>query len=153
MKRESDSRFNILIGFYDDTKITDLLLHVLRGMHLPIFRIYIQTSIPWAQDVSGKDLQKFGLSITVATDLTKVESLDIALDLKTDRYYPHRKPYDVAVYIHRICNKTAVIKNLILGISRKLLNFHCMWSSSSRPSSITRRHYQEVKSLKSYHIW
>ena len=46
----------------------------------------------------------FGLNITITTNLTVANFLDITLDLRTGKHHPYRKPNEETVYIHKNSN-------------------------------------------------
>ena len=64
-----------------------------------------------------------GLKITIDIGLTRVNFLDITLDLETGLYKPYRKPGDKPLYISAYSNHPPqIIKNLPSGIERRLSN-------------------------------
>ncbi|MCP3852632.1 MAG: hypothetical protein GY694_20755, partial [Gammaproteobacteria bacterium] len=78
-----------------------------------------------------KDLHKmfkedFGLSITLDTNLTIVNFLDVTLDLHNEKFYPYRKPNDTPTYIHIHSNHPShVAKQLPIGINKRLNDITC----------------------------
>ena len=67
--------------------------------------------------------EEFGLKITLDTNLTIVNFLDITLDLHNDKFFPYRKPNDFPVYIHKESNHPPhVAKQLPISINKRLNN-------------------------------
>ena len=56
-------------------------------------------------DRTRKDIiqtfREFGLNITIDTNTTKADLLDVTLDLETGMYKRYRKPNEKLTYIHR----------------------------------------------------
>lgn len=78
------------------------------------------------KDIFKMFKQELGLSITLETDLTIVNFLDVTLDLHGEKYYPFRKPNDVPLYIHRDSNHPPhVTKNLPIAINKRLNEISC----------------------------
>ena len=86
---------------------------------------------------------KFGLKITLDTDLTVVNFLDVTFDLHNDRYYPFRKPNDTPLYIHKHSNHPPhVTKQLPNGINKRLNDI----SSSEELFNTAKSDYEEALS-------
>ena len=65
--------------------------------------------------------EEFGLKITLESDLTIVDHLDVTLDLHGEKFYPYRKPNDFPLYIHKQSNHPPhVAKQLPVGIEKRL---------------------------------
>ena len=68
-----------------------------------------------------KVFKDHGLSITIHTGLTKVNFLNVTLDLEKDEFKPFRKPGDKPLYVSALSNHPpAVLKNIPLGINKRL---------------------------------
>ena len=72
-----------------------------------------------------KDLHKLfkslGLKITLDTHLSKVDFLDVTLDLNSEEFAPFRKPNDTPLYIHSQSNHPKhIINNLPVAINNRL---------------------------------
>ena len=69
---------------------------------------------------------EFGLSITMDTNLTIVNFLDVTFNLSTNRYYPYRKPNDQPIYIHKESNHPPhVTKQLPNSVNKRLNDISC----------------------------
>ena len=67
-------------------------------------------------------LKKHGLMITISTGLTKVNFLDVTLDLEKGIHKPYRKPGDKPLYVNAKSNHPpAILKNIPLGINKRLV--------------------------------
>ena len=65
-----------------------------------------------------KDLD---LQITIKSNLKMVNYLDVTLDLKTEKYYPYKKPNDELLYINRHSNHPPnIVKHLPESIVNRL---------------------------------
>ena len=70
--------------------------------------------------------EEFGLSITLDTDLTVVNYLDVTFDLHNDKYYPYRKPNDQPLYIHKDSNHPPhIAKQLPMSVNKRLTEISC----------------------------
>ena len=70
--------------------------------------------------------EELGLTITLQTDLTTVNFLDITLDLHSEKYYPYRKPNDKPTYIHKHSNHPPhIAKQLPAAINKRLNDISC----------------------------
>ena len=66
--------------------------------------------------------KRHNLKITIATGLSRVNFLDVTLDLERGIYKPYRKPGDKPLYVNAASNHPPnVIKNIPLGINRRLV--------------------------------
>ena len=126
--------FDITMGAYDGAQISDLVgLLIIDKIkkNLPeiSFALYRDDGIayhpkmrPQGVDRIRKKLHelfgKIGLKITVETMLSKVNFLDITLDLKAQTYEPYSKPNDVPQYVHNESNRPPhVLKNIPLAVN------------------------------------
>ena len=65
-----------------------------------------------------KDL---GLDITIETNISTVDFLDVSLDLNTGLHKPYRKPIEKLTYIHKhSCHPPITFKNLVMNISKRI---------------------------------
>lgn len=151
------------MGSYDGAEIADLvglfILDTLRKRTQPHrSALYRDDGLAISSHMSGHSMDKFrkdlirifkefGLSITVTTNLTKVDYLDVTLDLETGKYYPYRKPNEDTTYIHRNSNHPpSIIRNLVPAISRRI-------SKLSADRTIFNRaapHYNEALAKSGY---
>ena len=70
--------------------------------------------------------KKNDLRITVDANLKIVDFLDVTLNLKTNTYYPFRKPNDMPLYIHKNSNHPEqIIRQLPDMINRRICQLSC----------------------------
>jgi hypothetical protein len=61
------------------------------------------------------------LSITIEINLSRVDYLDITMDLETGIFKPYRKPGDRPVYVSALSNHPPqVLKNIPVGIEQRM---------------------------------
>ena len=70
--------------------------------------------------------EQLKLSITLNTDLTVVNFLDLTFDLHADKFYPFRKPNDKPTYIHKDSNHPKhITKQLTASVNKRLNEISC----------------------------
>ena len=85
--------------------------------------------------------EEFGLSITLESNLTVVNFLDITLDLHNEKYYPYRKPNDKPIYIHRDSNHPPhVTKQIPKAINKRLNEI----SSDKESFDVFKKDYEKA---------
>ena len=68
-----------------------------------------------------KLFKELGLQITLETNLTRVEFLDVDLNLHQETFEPFRKPNDTPIYVHKLSNHPPhIAKNLPTAIEKRL---------------------------------
>ena len=68
-----------------------------------------------------KVFRDLNLSITIEVGLTRVNFLDVVMDLEKEIYKPYRKPGDKPLYVNSWSNHPPlVLRNIPLGINRRL---------------------------------
>ena len=68
-----------------------------------------------------KVFKDLGLTITIDVGLSRVNFLDVTLDLELDIYKPYRKPGDKPLYVSSWSNHPPrVLQNIPLGINKRL---------------------------------
>ena len=67
-----------------------------------------------------------GLNITIKTNLTSVDFLDICLNLRDNTYRSYRKPNSEPIYMNKSSNHpNNIIKDLPKAIGKRLLDTSC----------------------------
>ena len=69
-----------------------------------------------------KIFKTFGLKITVQTNVTSADFLDVILNLETGKHQPYRKPNDEPLYIHVDSNHTPSIVSQIPASAKKRIS-------------------------------
>ena len=67
-----------------------------------------------------------GLSITIDTNLTETDFLDVSLNLEMDDFFPYRKQNNTPLYIYSESNHPcSIIKQLPSMTNKRILNLSC----------------------------
>ena len=153
MKKGSDSLFDVTMGSFDGAEICELvgilllneLTNLLGRENVGLYRddglaIMDKATGP-RLDKMRKDIialfQQHGLKITIDTNLSTVEFLDVAFDLHRNRYYPHRKPNDPPLYINASSNHPkSILKQVPEMINERISNLSCNAREFSRVKDI-----------------
>ena len=99
------------------------------------------------KDIFKMFKEEIGLNITLETDLTIVNFLDVTFDLHGEKHYPYRKPNDHPIYIHKQSNHPPhVSKQLPIGINKRLSEI----SSEKESFDMFKKDYEQAL-LKSGH--
>ena len=117
VKSKGDPNFDVTMGSYDGAELCELvgiyILHELGKTYgLEISGLYRDDGLQCNRITSGRILErmkkdiiklfkdKFGLRITIETNLKIVNFLDVTLDLNTGTFKPFSKPNSQPIYIH-----------------------------------------------------
>ena len=136
-KKLSDSPFDVTMGSYDGTEICELVcIYILS--HLTAFigknnvGLYRDDGLIILQQLNGQQTDRirkriietfktFGFKIEIMTNLPEVDFLDATFDLRTNTYWPYRKPNNTPSYIHMSSNHPPeILKRLPTSISKLL---------------------------------
>ena len=89
------------------------------------------------------------LKITVEANTTKVNFLDVTLDLQSGKYYPYTKEGNVPLYVHRKSNHPpSILKNIPESINKRLSEI----SSDKECFDNAKGVYQEALNKSGYHF-
>ena len=95
----------------------DLHLHMFHVLH--IRQVYISI-------LPKKTREKLLLNITIKTNLTSVDFLDIRLNLRDNTYQPYRRPNSEPIYVNKSSNHPKnIIKDLPKAIGKRLSDTSC----------------------------
>ena len=84
-----------------------------------------------------KLFKQFNLSVTIMSNISSTEFLDVWFDLKQDIYKPYRKENDLPVYIDKLSNHPKVIKNQLPSmISNRISKLSCSETVFNQESSV-----------------
>ena len=136
--KKTTGLFDVTMGSYDGCELCELVgLYILQKMRNKFpeidFGLYRDDGLGALKRTPKTKLEKLkkdifkmfkeelGLKITLDTDLTTVNFLDVTFDLHAEKYCPYRKPNDVPVYIHKDSNHPPhVSKQLPISIQKRL---------------------------------
>ena len=138
-KDNPNDAFDVSMGSYDSADVCDVVgLYLLDSLiyNFPEhqFGIYRDDGLCLSRKCDGHTLDKLrknmikhmndmGLKITIDTNLTNVNFLDVNLDLDSGTYKPYHKPNEKLKYINTgSCHPPIVFKNLVHNISRRISN-------------------------------
>ena len=89
-----------------------------------------------------------GLKITVETNTTKVNFLDVTLDLRSGKFYPYIKEGNIPLYIHQESNHPpSILRNIPESINKRLSEI----SSDKESFDSAKGVYQEALDKSGYH--
>ena len=85
--------------------------------------------------------KKNGLRITIETSCTKVDFLDVTLDLTNDSFQPYKKQNSKPLYVHSKSNHPkSVIRQIPLSVNKRLENI----SSDKKTFDYAKGEYQKA---------
>ena len=136
IKKDDDALFDVTQGSYDGAEVCELvglfMLSLLTkkfgkdcvGLYRDDGLAVLPQSGPMAERARKDIIAIFDsedLQITVETNLTKTDFLDVNFDLKNDKYYPYRKVNNNPLYINAKSNHPpAVLKQIPVMIADRL---------------------------------
>ena len=133
--KKGEVNFDIGMGAYHGAQACEIVglfmlskLAVLPNFKTIIYRddgLAITSSSPRLQEKLRQSIigifAEQGLAITIEINLTRVQYLDVDLDLETGLYKPYRKPGDRPLYVSAHSNHPPqILKNLPSGIEKRL---------------------------------
>ena len=140
--KQNNEHFDVTEGSYDGAEICELVGLYLLSKLQSIFKsgsvgcyrddglAVVKNMTPRLQDRLRKEvIQCFkdeNLQITIETNLTRTDFLDVWLDLHLNKYYPYRKPNDNPVYVHSSSNHPPnILKQIPKMTSQRLSALSC----------------------------
>ena len=89
-----------------------------------------------------------GLKITVEANTTKVNFLDVTLDLRSGKFYPYIKEGNIPLYVHKESNHPpSILRNIPESINKRLSEI----SSDKESFDSAKDVYQEALDKSGYH--
>ena len=142
MKKGNNPMFDVTMGSYDGAEICELVgLFLLNRLSSIIDKRYVglyrddglaivkNANGPMLDNLRKKIIALFkseGLSITIETNLTVTDFLDVTLDLQRAKFYPYRKPNNSPDYINAGSNHpSTIIKELPRMINKRISDLSC----------------------------
>ena len=133
-EKNRNIKFRCPHGCYDGAEVCELagcyiLNQLSTTMRKEIVRLYCNDSLGIMKEMSGPEIERKQkrmikifkdcvLNITIKTNLTAVDFLDIHLNLRDNTYQPYRKPSSELIYISKSSNHPKdMIKDLPKAIS------------------------------------
>ena len=133
--KKGEVNFDIGMGAYHGAQACEIVGLFLLSLleELPNFRtilyrddgLGVTTSSPRLQEKLKQNIIRIfaqqELSITIEINLSRVDYLDITMDLETKLFKPYRKPGDRPLYVSALSNHPPqILKNIPVGIERRL---------------------------------
>ena len=134
-KKNSNDRFDVTMGSFDGAETCELVgCYILSrltekfGRNIGRYRddgLSAFNKTPREMERVKKDICQIfrdnDLKITVEANLTKVNFLDITLDLKSEKHSPYMKEGNTPIYVHKQSNHPpSIIKNIPESINKRL---------------------------------
>ena len=162
-KKSGDPDFDVPMGCYDGAEVCELVgIYILNKLSNIIDKdsigLYRDDGLGVFERLSGLQIERkrkniikvfkmCGLSITVITNITSVDFLDVTFNLKRDSYQPFRKPNNEPKYIDISSNHPPqVLKQLSKSIEKRLSKI----SSSKEIFDNSKHLYEKAASKKNY---
>ena len=142
MKKNGEEDFDVPMGCNDGVEICETtgcyILHQLGSIiNKNSCGLYRDDGLGIFENLSGPQIESkrkqiiklfksFGLNITIKTNLTSADFLDVRLNLKDGTYEPYRKSSSNPLYIHKNSNHpTNIIRGIPKSISKRLSDISC----------------------------
>lgn len=140
--KKNSPNFDVTMGSFDGAEVCELvglyLLHLMRDSFPDInFGLYRDDGLGITSGINSSDLERMKkgviqlfkrnhLRITIDADLEQVDFLDVTLCLRTDKYWPYRKPNSEPLYINKLSNHPpSIIKELPKTIEKRVSDLSC----------------------------
>ena len=154
---KTNQNIDISMGAYAGAEICELVgLHILDQIRTEFpdlnMGLYRDDGLACHETKPGPELEKMkkkiikifkanNLKITIETNLSQVNFLDVTFDIKRDKYWPYKKPNDATLYIHKDSNHPKnVIKELPKSVNKRLSTI----SSDRNVFEKNKTEYQEA---------
>ena len=140
--KNDNPEFDVTMGSYDGAELCELvglyLLDLLaKEFDKKYFSLYRDDGLGCFKNISSPDSERIrkkiikvfksnGLNITVECNLIVTDCLDVTFDLKSDTYYPYRKPNNELMYKKKHSNHPpSIIKQIPSMISKRISENSC----------------------------
>ena len=165
VKKNDDDLFDVTQGSYDGAEICELVgLFMLSRMENHFGKnnigLYRDDGLSVLKNKSGRErentkkflheiFKKYGLSITVETNLNATDFLDVTLDLPSGNFWPYRKKNSNLLYINKQSNHPpTVIKQVPSMINNRIASI----SSNKVEFEKSKRVYEEALKKSGYTV-
>ena len=142
VKKNGEEDFDVPMGCNDGAEICETTgCYILRQLGSIINQnscgLYRDDGLGTFENLSGPQIESkckqiiklfksFGLNITIKTNFTSVDFLDVRLNLKDGTYEPYREPNSNPLYIHKNSNHPPnIIRHIPKSISKRLSDISC----------------------------
>ena len=134
-KKSANNQFDVTMGSFDGAETCELvgcyLLSLLTKKYGQNIGLYREDGLA-AFSVKPREMEKIkkgickvfrdnDLKITVEANTTKVNFLDVTLDLRSEKFYPYMKEGNIPLYVHKESNHPpSILKNIPKSINKRL---------------------------------
>ena len=142
VKKGSNPTFDVTMGCFDGAETCELVgLYMLNKLsnilNIENIGLYRDDGLAVVKDANGPKMDRMrkdiistfkeeGLSITIETNLSTTDFLDVSFDLATGKYFPYRKPNSNLLYVNKQSNHPpTILKELPKLINQRLTNLSC----------------------------
>lgn len=161
-KKSANNQFDVTMGSFDGAETCELvgcyLLSLLTkkyGQNIGLYRddgLAAFNAKPREMERIKKEICKVfrdnDLKITVEANTTKVNFLDVTLDLKSGKFYPYMKEGNIPLYVHQESNHPpSILRNIPESINKRLSEI----SSDKESFDSAKGVYQEALDKSGYH--
>ena len=160
-KKSSASRFDITMGSFDGAETCELvgcyLLSCLTKKYGNSIGLYRDDGLS-AFNSNPQQIERIkkgfcqifrenDLKITVKANITKVNFLDVTLDLQSGKHYPYTKEGNIPLYVHKKSNHPpSILKNILESINKRLSEI----SSDKESFDKAKETYQDALNKRGY---
>ena len=161
--KQTETNFDVTMGAPDGAELCEFvglyLLHQIKEQCPELdFGLYRDDGLAAHRRIPGRSLEKLrqklhqifkdqGLRITIDTNLTITNFLDVTLNITDGSYSPYRKPNSLPLYVHSKSNHPPnIIRELPKAINRRLKKI----SSSKEIFEGTKQEYQNALTNSGY---
>ena len=163
-KKSANNQFDVTMGSFDGAETCELvgcyLLSLLTkkyGQNIGLYRddgLAAFNAKPREIENIKKGICKVfrdnDLKITVEANTTKVNFLDVRLDLRSEKYYPYTKEGNIPFYVHKKSNHPpSILKNIPESINKRLSEI----SSDKECFDNAKNVYQEALNKSGHHYY
>ena len=151
--KKSGAEFDVTMGSFDGAEVCELvglylLHHLAKIFGKEGVGLYRDDGLAILRNASGPDAERVRkkvtkffqyhqLKVTVDTNLTQTDFLDVTLNLSTGRYWLYRKPNDQPLYINVQSNHPPLItKKLPCMIVKRISDISCDVDAFNRSLSV-----------------
>ena len=161
-KKSANNQFDVTMGSFDGAETCELvgcyLLSLLTNKYGQNIGLYRDDGIA-AFKAKPREMEKIkkgickvfrdnNLKITVEANTTKVNFLDVTLDLRSEKFYPYMKEGNIPLYVHKESNHPpSILKNIPKSINKRLSEI----SSDKESFDSAKGVYQEALNKSGYH--
>ena len=142
IKKGCNAMFDVTMGSFDGAEVCELVGLYLLDKLGTLFEkervgLYRDDGLAIIHNANGPKLDRMrkhtialfkneGLSITIETNLSETDFLDVTFNLESNRFFPYRKPNDNPLYINANSNHPpSITKQLPKMVNKRIQDLSC----------------------------